>query len=441
MAPRYTQTRLSSEGYGLEQTADAANFVVIQGLAIDVDDLVDAIHGRLTDPILTRAELTTCYGQEYNTDFRENFVEGIQRRIDNLKKEKLRRIKNLLVRSSISMGNGISDIKLPRREQILIALSRGRLLYSSLAEFLGQFAELTEKEAGLVRDTIDEVKGDLIQVQTATHLSGRRLGQIVSSNELAQVEEEIGIKQLGEFPVFLLERAAFEIPPHVDDFQYFEEIRGDRGVHVGFSIESTIGNLATAGPLFTFVGSIIAAQQGWIPWETLDTIMNPTFATLGAGVATKLALTFSRWTPITDRLRASAHTHAVQKSARTLQSRYKELEDAFNKLKKTGRGRLLILHLREWLLALREGGEHTSNVHEITQWEQAIQSDPTLGESFDAFCAKYRKAMGTMEETRSTWADFQHYQAAVTALPPLEEATEETAQGRARGASTTQLKS
>lgn len=432
MDSRYSQTRTLSQWDRLEQSADAANFVVIDGLAIDVDDIIKAIHGKLTDPLLTRAELTTCYGQEYNTDFIERIDEGMQRRIGNLKKEKLRRIKNLLTRSSIPMGNGITEIKLPRREQILIALSRGRLLYSSLAEFIGQFAELTEKESGQVQTAIDEVKGDLAEVQTATYLSSRRLDQVVSSEDLTAVGEQLGITKLGDLPIFLLERAAFEIPPHPDDLQYFEEIRGDRGVHVGFTVEGTIGTVAFAAPVFVLAGSIIAAEQGWIPWEALNVLMRPEFAmVMGAGAATKAALTLSRWTPITNRIRASAHTHAVQKSARALQERYKEIENTINKLKKTGRGRLVILHLREWLLALREGGDHMFNVHEVAQWEREIQSNPALGESFDRFCEGHMGTMNSMEEARNTLEEFRRYQDAVASLPSVEE----TPQERARRAS------
>lgn len=412
----------------LEQQADEANFVVIDGLAIDVDDLIDAIHGRELDPILTRAELTTAYGNEYNTDFMERVDEGMKRRIRNSKNEKLRRIQALLKRSSIPLGNGIQDIKLPRREQILIALSKGRLRYSSLTEFLGQFAELTEKDAQNVVATVAEVRGDLAEVQAASISSSRLVREVANPQDLRVIESGLGIENLGQAPIFLLERAAFEIPPHEDDYQYFEEIRADRGVHIPFAIEGTLANAAFAAPLFTFVGGIISAQNGWIAWESLEPLFRPEFIfAWGGGAAVKVGQVFSKWTPLTNRLRASAHTRAVRKSATELKKMYAALEAALSDLKKTGIGSMKLLLLKEWILSLREGGQHQSNGQRINEWLTLLARNPGLAENFEYFAKDRLGDMDSIEGAQTLWQEFQGYQKAASSIPDVERSPAERA--------------
>lgn len=404
----------------LEQLADAANFVIISGLAVDVDDLIDAIHGRKIDPLLTRAELNTAYAIE-NSGFLERVGEGMKRRVQNLKTEKIRRIGALLRQSSTPMENGVTNIKLPRREQVLIALSQGKLRYNSLTEFLGQFVQLTEQEAGVVAQTLAEVRGDLNEARPASKISAQKIKEVFPKETIEEIEQTLETDTVVDhFPIFLLERAILEIPPHEDDYQYFEEVRDDRGVRVDFVVESAVASAAFAVPMFTFVGSVVSIGTGWISPEMLDVILGPTGGYLmGGGAAIKVAQTFSKWTPITDRLRASKHTKSVQRSANKLKGTYEELAENVEALKKSATGCLKLLALKELILAHRDGGDHDSARQTVLDWLQILSSNLLVKYEFEDFAKTRRSDLSTFGSAKKVWEEFPHYQAAVQSLPEV----------------------
>lgn len=400
----------------LEHQADTANFVVISGLAVDVDDLIDAINGKEIDPILTRAELNTAYAME-ESGFMERVGEGMKRRIRNLKTEKNRRIAALLRDSSIQMGHGVTDIKLPRREQILIAISKGKLRYSSLTEFLGQFVELTEHEADLVAATVAEVRGGISEARPATQISAKTIKGTFPPNTIQGFERTMNVEDLGDFPIFLLERAILEIPPHEDDYQYFEEIRADRGVQVGFVVESAAGTAAFAVPLVAFAASIASVSTGWLPKEFIELMLSPTGAyLLGGGATVKVAQTFSKCTPVTDRLRASAHTRALKKSSGRLKAKYEALARAIVELKQTAIGSLRLLMLKEFILAHRDGGNYAA-MGEVQNWVKTLDADPRMAEQFEDFAGTRRSDLSTFAEAEGVWSEFPRYQAAARSIP------------------------
>lgn len=407
-----------------------ANFIVISGIAIDIDDLLSAIDGKDFDTRLTPAELSTAYSIEEN-GFIERVSEGQYRRVQNMIAEKKRRILELIRTYTQNIGNGVTDIKLPRREQILIALSEGQLMYSSLSEFLGQFAVLNQAEAQLVAETIHEVRGNLTEVNTTSKITARNIKEVLTDSGLSLIESNLGLKGLGGSPIFLLERAILEIPPVEDDYQYFEEIRSDRGVSMPFVVESALSTAAFGTSIVAFNVAVISIGTGWLPQETIELILGPVGLTAFAGsTAFKVVQTFSKWTPITDRIRSRAHTFAVRQSALLLKQDYELISKAVEALKATPVGRLKHLLLKELILANRDGGEHESNRATVQDWINILMGDQSLSEKFDDFVSARCRDLQNFSDATVLWKEFQSYLVACDSIPNLKMSDKESVRGQ-----------
>ncbi len=391
-------------------------FIVIGGLPIDLDDLLAAIEGRDYSPRLTPAELVTATRTDDREAFYELPAEARKRRLRGMTEQKKLRISNLIASSTRG-----ASLHLPRREQILIALSGGKLNFNTFTEFIGQFAGLDEGSVQDVQRAVVETSGGvLLEARPANQATSRRISESLDSVSTRLVEAILGELDKS-VPVFLLERAAFECPPTLDDFQYFGEMSGDRSIQSDFTFESALSTTALALPALVATGSVFAGVLGWVDVERANEVFETALKFTVGGAALKVTSYFSGWSPITDLIRSHRHTAAQLSGAKHLKDAYTQMEKKVEHLKKTGYGSLQVLMLRQIILSSRE---RSSVGHQVTVsvWLTELDQDPLLKEQFENFYGlKSGGEWGTIEQATAAWEEFQKYRQALTEIEPRTE--------------------
>ncbi len=395
-------------------------FVAIAGDLFEIDDIIDALHGRNFTATLHPFDIQEL-GEGAKSPRAVRIAQG--------------RKKAALERIVAQSTDGFRD-NLPNRAAILMALERdGALRFNSMTEFIAQFAQLTPVDARSVASAVKEVRGkDGLRVLDETQPLGGRFSEPTGHSFFngRHIQSALGEGWIGgiwaSVNTAIVERAMTGQEFTEDD--WLQMFSGDIERHGVTRSTFSLNNLSLKERLEEygmrgFVGgaglSMVTFFGGAMTGEPLAMVVPAGFMALsiGSAIATKVVQTTPDSWLIWLASQAAAvrvttgFTSASKRRAAEMIPEYKKLfkitKARIEELKKTPSGRVSILVIQEILG--QEGGvfpEDEEILEMLLDWNRALQRSPALTNRFDDFFDGYplEEAFGSAQEAKQRFIEF-----------------------------------
>ncbi len=397
-------------------TPKEPRFVAIAGDLYEIDDIIDALHGR---------DFTATLN-EY--DIRElGDSAGDLKALAVAQRQKTAALRRIVARST----DGLHD-NLPNRAAILMALEKDHALrFSNITEFIARFAQLTPTDARCVANAVSEVHGK-VRVLDGTQPLGGRFSQPTGHAffEGRYLQSALGEGWIGgvwaEVTVAMIERALTD--QNFTDDEWLQMFSGDtrygeaRGNTMSLKerLEDYASRAYVGGSALTALSTFGAMAVG----EPAAIIVPAGFmaATIGSMVANVVIKnTPDTWLVSLAAQAATIHRSTRLSSASARQAgemipRYKELfkltKARIEELKKTPAGRIAILLIQE--VIGQEGGAFPKDeplLELLNEWVSALQRSEALSARFNDFFEGYpAEAFLTAHDARERFIEFNRAQ-------------------------------
>jgi hypothetical protein len=403
-------------------------FVAIAGDLYEIDDIINALHGRNFAATLHTFDL-----QELGEGAADPRALGIAQR------QKTATLKRIVAEST----NGLHD-NLPNRSAILMALEKtGTLRFSTITEFIARFTQLTPADASSVAAAITEVRGEGLRVLDESQPLGGRFSQPTGHSFFngRYLQSVLGEGWIGgvwaQVNTAIVERALTGQSFTDDDWlQMFsgdtarnKSSRGDT-----MSLKERAEEYAMKG----FMGGALLTTASvfgvMAVGEHMAVVVPAGFMalTMGSAVATKvIQSTPDSWlawlTAQAASVRVSTNfTSASSRRAAEMIPQYKKLFEMtkarIEDLKKTPVGQVGILFMQEILG--QEGKVFTRDegiLNMLRDWSDALQRNKALAKDFNEFFEGYPpEAFGSAEEAQQRFVEFNRDRQKAKAEAPKE---------------------
>ncbi|MFA5792577.1 MAG: hypothetical protein WC897_01760 [Candidatus Gracilibacteria bacterium] len=379
-----------------------ANFVVIDGLAIELDDLLLAIIGNLVRPVLTDAEILAkvipdlgsethkprvlyeVYASSPGAEYRDDARKDVAKKIEATRAKKLKKIQKLISKSTKS-----GSLALPNRAQILLALGRGELMYNSLTEFLSKFAQLNQIGVEAVGGAVREVLGDEHSSESASYGSGGLdlIGRFTDDRWVVMTEELLGLDSdtlKGRVPVMVLQRSLLDQPMGSDITKQLVATRGDMvSVNIPFGVDITVPFMVSVLSAASIIPAL--AVLGMNNGVVINSILDVGLPLLVAGGTAKAIISKTTgWLPTEHFLRHLAVNRATQPFVNQYMKAYQVLAEKVSTLQTSNLGKLKLALLRELWCPITS--DSIGFVKRLKTLIDEFFGDAELLEKFNTFC-------------------------------------------------------
>ncbi|MFA6024088.1 MAG: hypothetical protein WC777_02645 [Candidatus Gracilibacteria bacterium] len=393
-------------------------FVAIAGDLYEIDDIIDALHGRSFMATLHIFDL-----QELGQGARDPNIVNIAQR------QKTAALQRIVAQST----DGLRD-NLPNRAAILMALEKNSALrFNTITEFIAQFAQLTPADASSVAAAANEVHGEGLRVLDGTQPLGGRFSQPTGHSFFNGrfIQSALGEGWVGgvwaQVNTAIVERALTGQSFTDDDWvQMFsgDDARNEISRGSTMSLKERTSEYATRG----FVGgatlTVASLPVVFAVGEPMAIIAPAGFMALTAvSAATSVVIqaTPDSWLMwIADKAaavrRSTRSTSASSRRAAEFIPRYKKLFEItkarIEELRKTPSGQVNLLLIQEILG--QEGGVFTRDegvLEMLRKWGDALQRSKVLRERFDDLFEGYPpEAFSSAKEARQRFIEFNSAQ-------------------------------
>lgn len=392
----------------------APRFVAIAGDLYEIDDIIDALHGRNF-----KATLHTFDLQELGEGA------GDPRAIRIAQGRKKAALERIVAQST----DGLRD-NLPNRAAILMALEKdGSLRFNDITEFIAKFAQLTPADASSVAAAVNEVHGEGLRVLDGTQPLGGRFSKPTGHSFYngRYIQSALGEGWTGgewaRVNTAMVERAMTGQSFTDDDWlQMFsgDTFRNDASRGDTMSLKERLEEYAMRG----FTGGAVlttASVFGVMAIGEPIAVIAPAgllVLTMGSAVATKvIQSTPDSWLVWLAAQAASVRvstsfTTASKRRAAEMIPQYKNLFEMtkarIEELKKTPSGQVALLVIQEILG--QEGGVFTRDegiLKMLLEWSNALQRSSALANRFNDFFEGYPpEAFSSSEDAKQRFIEF-----------------------------------
>lgn len=371
-------------------------FVAIAGDLYEIDDIINALHGRNFTATLHTFDL-----QELGQGAGDSRILGITQR------QKTAALRRIVAQST----DGLRD-NLPNRAAILMALEEnGALRFNSITEFIAKFAQLTPADASSVAAAVNEVRGEGIRVLDGSQPLGGKFSRPTghSLTGAGDIQSVLGEGWIGgvwaQVNTSIIERALTGQSFTKDD--WLQMFSGDTFRNESSSGDTmTLKDRAEEATMRGFMGgavlTVTSVFGAMVVGEPLAIVPAAGFIalTMGSAVATKIIQSTPDAWLVWLAGQASAISHstgfssASSRRASEAIPRYQKLFEMtkarIEELKKTPSGRVGLLLIQEILG--QEGSVFTRDeevLEMLRDWGNALQRNVDLAEEFNDFFAGY----------------------------------------------------
>jgi hypothetical protein len=368
-----------------------AHFVVVGEYPISIEDLDAALHMDEVEGFLDAQEIQAIIWPELDnregawplqhleSHLRSN-EEELRSQLESARKSKRKRILGL-AGAYLKSSHG----EIPRKDALLMGLSRGKLHFSDLGSYLTAAASLDESGAELVSTTAGEVRGVLeAQSREVSAKSSEALGSAFSEREFSWLCQILGVQPEGllQTPTVVMERAlvghSFD---EQDARQVFSYDRQRAGVSIPFSIERQVGMAGVFYSVPAFLSAIFLGSENPL---TLPLILSAvgamgSFYVLGIGTG----LGFTPFSTLAKHLVVSGKKSTL--TAAYLND-YKGIRARIDMLNKIPTGRMKVLFLELWVQnKTGVGSISDQDLDGLYDRLLAIENDANEKAAFEAF--------------------------------------------------------
>lgn len=399
------------------------NFVVIDNVSVDLDDLLNAIKATESDwnnalMQLDNREIefcTTPEGEVEDLDMLEGFYKDqkteVVKRIRSKRAEKKARLRSLIQES---IGEHYS-FDLPRKDAVLMALADrklryGKLYYSSLTEFLSQFAAFDEGSVRAVIDAVAEIGGDLPHTRAVTRQSVKRITSISESNlNLLANLTGITLKEWKSIPGIIIEKALAGHSLVEDDFNQLLILSKNFSFTVPDVVENTLGFwLTTGSPVLGLMGFFMVGGANNL--AASEWIINGTLTGTAVGAGLWFLASYTNIKPLSAIARALSFKNARNYKKQKHIESYNNLKARIDELKKTAFGNLRLILARE-ILGVIVGTLQTDSddIKSVVRKCNVINADEDLQVKFEEFCVTRMYEFESFSSVLTLLSDFETY--------------------------------
>ncbi|KKP40586.1 MAG: hypothetical protein UR28_C0001G0096 [Candidatus Peregrinibacteria bacterium GW2011_GWF2_33_10] len=394
-------------------------FIVINGISIEINDLINALYGREFQPQLDMQEISSLVSPEGNIaeydaykqfqktrSFFTYHTDQIKSNIRKFRSKKRKKIEKIIKSAATK------DIsKLLKREQILMMLSRGRLYYNSLTEFLTQFAELTEEGAECVAQTVKETRDEIMQTRQATPDSKAPLFNMLQPDVFYRLANLLRIRnsrELKSVPSIIFERVLIGHGLSNDDLQQLQTNQ-QVAIKVPFDLEVGTGFMTAAFTIvITLAYGILIHGVGDPIFETMLIASLPIMV---SGFSMAAISSHTGWTPITNLIRKSQYREAINTANAEYQKLIEQLSAIVNRLQTNATGNLRLVLAREILTqALGTNDSNPQNIEILSNELNRIMSNEEIQNQFEEFCLNRRGEFDSISSTITLLNNFKTYE-------------------------------
>lgn len=381
-----------------EELSASSRIVAVGSVAVSVDNLLDAIHGREFFPVLTAAEIMHIAESEgaerqgtlldrYNLE-RWGILPNIKRNIEAARRKKYQAIRRLIAESTVDY----TSLHLPNKDAIMLALSENDMPHiADVTEFLGKIVQLTRPDVVAAEGAQQEMMTtDTLASRNIDSASARRIRERWSGPEVREFAEALGIDEfeLYEMPEALLERAINRHKLNADDITQIRHTgaTANEKNELPVVVESAVftgGAVTTVG---TFAASMVLT--GAFGVHTFNPVVvgliGVSLAGIGVSMSAALLDRFANQ-PLTRLTRNFVSRRKSKKYEARLQEQFSTLQEKVAQLQNSGIGNLQLRLMEERVKARTGmGNEHTPRQAQLLKkWIQYFQSHPAEAQRFE----------------------------------------------------------